>query len=536
MLSFSGRSIYAFFNRIRHKITEEKSESKLIADFSKTKKSPFDIKSESSYNAYLSNGSLLLELKKSNCISWIDIPEKEYGDHVIEAKIRLDSPEGYASTGVIFRLMDEDSCYMALVSNKGYFRLDAVKDGSPKALIAWTEVPDFSETNININIITYGADMVLIVNGKWAGCINDDTIQHGKPGFILASYDDNGIQTEKECVCRAWLDYFSVDSRYNAVSEKYKTWTDDSNINADCRLRLAETFAVMGKSSDSLEQIKKAWKRRDEAIRSADVSYTEVRTRKELLLASRMAFNTGQYSEANDYIDIILDQSPDSEEAKTAFSEKIKTLNELDNFGELKEFILKHKNIAGKNVECLAVLGRCCWELGEYRESAEAWEKAFKTGNENGVYAVNAANAWEHAGKKENAVKLYIEAGKIFLRQDNKAELEVMMPRLQSLGHKNWEARALSGKWAYSIENYNHCEEELSAAEKLRCAVKPRPKADPALYYLWGLVLYLKGKLKTSVKMLEKAVRLAPDYELFSSKLKEISALSESWEKQNAGK
>ena len=508
----------------------------MIANFSKAKKTPFNIKSESSYNAYLSDNSLLLELKKSNCISWVDIPEIEYRDHVIEAKICMDNPECYSSSGVIFRITDEDTYYLTLVSSRGYFRLDAVKDGSPKTLIGWTEVPDFNAANINLEIIAYGTEIIIITNGKWAGEINDDTAQSGRSGFALASYENTDSQTGKEFTCKAQLEYFSVDSRFKIVSEKFRKWTDDININADCRLRLAETFAVMGKSSKALEQIKRAWKRRDEAIRSANVSYTEVRTRKELLLASRMAFDLGLYGEANDYIDQILAQSLESAEVKTALTEKIKTLNELNRFAELKEFMLKNYDITEKDAELLAILGRCHWELEEYGESAKVWQKAFKESGENGVYAVNAANAFEHTGKKEEALQLYIKAGKIFIRQDNKGELEAMMPKLLSLGHKNWEARAICGKWDYCIEDYNHCEEEFAISEKLRCSRKPRPKADPALFYLWGLVLYLKGKLKTSVKMLEKAVRLAPEYELFRNKLNEISALSEEWEKQNAGK
>jgi tetratricopeptide (TPR) repeat protein len=84
------------------------------------------------------------------------------------------------------------------------------------------------------------------------------------------------------------------------------------------------------------------------------------------------------------------------------------------------------------------------------------------------------------------------------------------------------EARVLAGKIAFSIENYSLCEAEFAAAEKLRCAIKPRPKADPALYYLWGLVLNLKGKNKEAIHMIERAVKLAPDYGLFRFKLAEF--------------
>ncbi|MDR1838479.1 MAG: hypothetical protein LBQ93_02685 [Treponema sp.] len=545
MLSSSRRLIYTLSNKIRKKDTETVHGDKLVVDFTKTQKSPFDIKSESSYNSYLSNGSLMLGLKKSNFIAWVEIPEQEYRDHVIKAKIRIDSLGGYASAGIIFHA-DEDSYYLALVSNKGYFRLDAVKDGAPKALIAWTDIPDFDETNIELNIITYGTFLIFIVNGKWVGEISDDSIGGGRIGFVLASYEaasdeatseaetgaagadalNAGITGVNEYTCKAWLDYLSIDTQIKSIEEQYEKWSSDSNINANSRLRLAETFAVMGKSSKALDQIKKAWKKRDDVIGSIATTYTEARTKKELLLAARMSLDLGQYGEAEEFIDSIIDQWPASAEGKLAHTEKIKILNELNKFKELKKFVSKHPGNIEKNIDYYTMLARCHWELKEYKASAKAWEKAFNFNRENGVYAVNAANALELIGKHEEALALFLEAGKIFLKQDNSGELTAMMPKLSSLGSKNIEARVLAGKIAFSIEDYSRCEAEFDAAEKLRCAMKPRPKADPALYYLWGLVLSIKNKNKEAIRLLEKAVKLAPDYGLFRFKLAELKIIS----------
>jgi len=487
----------------------------------------------------------MLGMKKTNCIAWLDIPDTEYRDHVIEAKIRLDSMGGYASTGVIFRISGDNSYYLALVSSKGYFRFDVIKDGAPRALIAWTEIFDFNGKNIDFQIINYGTYLIFIINGKWLGEITDDSLSPGRLGFALASYETTGStennkinneENEKkdtddsssnEYTCKAFLDYFSVDTRIKTIEEIYKKWTDDSNINAENRLVLAETFAVMGKSSRALEQIKKAWKRRDEVIRAASVSYTEeVRTKKELILAARMAFDLGQYAEAEEYISQILEKWPSSEEGKSAHIEKVKILNALNRYAELKEFLLNNTDVIETNIEYYTMLGRCYFELKEYDDSAEAWKKAYQIDGENSVYAVNAANSLELAGKNEEALSLFIEAGRNFLNRDNKSELDSIMPKLSLLGGKNWEARALIGKWAFSIEDYNRCVKEFAAAEKLRCALKPRPKADPALFYLWGLVLSIKRKNKDAIPLLERAVKLAPDYGLFRFKLAELKLTS----------
>ncbi|MDR0323503.1 MAG: hypothetical protein LBI12_03530, partial [Treponema sp.] len=277
---------------------EDAPEGKFTVDFTRKQNFPFEIKSETSYDSWLARntkdgektagkaGSLVLGLKKSNCIAWVDIPHRDYEDHVIEAKIRIDSLGGYAATGVMFRIADQDSYYLALVSSKGYFRLDVVKENAPKTLIAWTDFFGFDGTNINLKIITYGTYLIFLVNEKWVGEVADDTIMAGRPGFALASYLEDDVNADAsgmpdkertdEYICKAWLDYFSVDTRVRTIEDQYKKWTDDSNINAEGRLRLAETFAVMGKYLKALDQIQRAWKRRDEVILSSSVSGTKV--------------------------------------------------------------------------------------------------------------------------------------------------------------------------------------------------------------------------------------------------------------------
>jgi tetratricopeptide (TPR) repeat protein len=239
-----------------------------------------------------------------------------------------------------------------------------------------------------------------------------------------------------------------------------------------------------------------------------------------------MSYDLGQYEEAEKYVNLILDQWSSYAEGKIAYTEKTKILNELNKFPELKEFMLKNSDALNKDIDYYTMLGRCHFELKEYKDSARAWKKAFEINKENGVYAVNAANSFELAGKKEEALPLFIEAAKIFLRQDNGVELEALIPNLFKLGEKNWEARAIIGKWAFSIENYDRCADEFTAAEKIRNASRPKPKADPALFYLWGLVSSIKRKNKNAISQLEKAVKLAPDFGLFRFKLVETKIKS----------
>ena len=479
-------------------------------------------------------------MKKSNFIAWVDIPDQEFQDHIIDAKIRLDSFGGYAAAGIIFHIADDSSYYLALVSSKGYFRIDAVENSSPRPLIAWTEISHFDGSNIDLKIIAYGANLVFLVNGKWLGEINDDAILYGRLGFALASYsaNDDDKESEEKYTCAAHLDSLSIDTRAKSIEDCFKKCTDDSNINADSRLRFTETLAVMGESAKALEQLNRAWKRRDEAISSVATAYTEVRTRKELLLASRLSFSLGNYSEAETFIDSLLELSAnsaigaDAAETKLAYTEKLKILNELNKFKELREFVITHPFKINKDIDFYTLTARCYWELKEYKNSAEAWDKSFELDGENGVYAANAANAHELAGNKKGAVARLLTAGKIFLNQGNNSELAVLMPKLLSMGKRNCEAHILAGKWAFSIEDYDRSNEEFSIAHKLGSKSLPdgkhksRKKADPAAYYLWALVLHLKEKNKDAITLLEKAVELAPDYGLFRFKLAEIKIKS----------
>jgi len=561
MLTFSKRLIYTLSNKIRklnpgyNDADDVTSEGTLTIDFAKTKKPPFDIKTESSYNSYLSNGSLTLGLKKVNCIAWVDMPDYEFQDHIIEAKIRLDSLGGYSAAGIIFRIIDEESYYLALVSSKGYFRLDVVKDNAPKTLIAWTEISDFNGKNFTMNIITCDTCSIFLVNGRWLGEVADSSIDYGKIGFALASYEsvnahkeggdinpdgdleaplnnDDAAQEKNEYVCKAMLDYISIDTRIKSIEESYKKWTDDSNINAEERLRLAETYAVMEEPVKALDQINRAWKRRDEVISTVS-NASGVRTKKELLLAARMSFRLREYKAAEEFINIILDQWSDSAEGKLAYTEKIKILFELKKFAELKEFVIKNQLKINKDVDYYTLFARCLWELKDYADSAETWDKAFQMNAENGIYAANAANAHEMAGNKKDALSRYVRAGKIFLNQDNMPELAALMPKLSQLGAEDWEAHALAGKWAFSIEDYDGSVREFEISNKLRCAIRPRPKADPAIFYLWGLVYYIKGKIKPAIRLVKKAVRLAPDYELFRTKLEELMLINDDANDEN---
>ena len=164
---------------------------KWVADFSREKQARFDIKSEPSYDASLRKNlfsaghSLVLALKKTGCIAWVEAPEQRYYDLHISGTLRVDAKGGYGAGGICFRMVDDKTYYSMLISSKGYFRLDAVRNRMPFPLIGWTELPLSmgvelnSDESVDFSIIAYGSHILLLIRGHWAAEISDSSILEG---------------------------------------------------------------------------------------------------------------------------------------------------------------------------------------------------------------------------------------------------------------------------------------------------------------------------------------------------------------------
>ena len=554
MLTFLKRPLYVLSNKLRSEFSPVKNiEEKWLADFSTPENSHFDIKAETSYDAYLEppqpvqeknspfnflrrqpekdTGALILGLKRPNCIAWVDTPDYQYQDQVIEARLFLDSMGGYAAAGIMFRIIEEGTYYLALISSKGYFRLDAVRNSTPLPLIGWTEIPDLKDRkngwpdSINLTIIAYGSQLVFIVDGRWLAEIEDSSISGGRIGLALASYEagfsGSGTAENSAYVCQTRLEYLSVDSRVGAIESLYQKWKNSPDIMAENHLLLAETFAAMGNAAVALLHIQKAWERREEAFRIVKATYTEIRTKRELLLASRMARMLEQYSKADEYISACHEHRLDKAEAKALLTEKAYIFFAKGEFAELKQLILEHEKKYDDDPVLHSILGHAYWNLKEYACAAVSFDKAFALDKDNGAYACNAANCYEALDKKTRAFNGWLKGGKAFLAQENYGELNNLIPKLLKAGERNWEAHALAGKWAFGIEDFERSEKELVLSEKIRLKIKNRPPADPAVSFLRGLLLIRKGLRQDAFCFLEEAVRYAPSFGLFHFRLAE---------------
>jgi tetratricopeptide (TPR) repeat protein len=515
MFVFSG--IFDFFKKIFRirKIRRKNPDPDTMiyeqwnADFTKPSRVRFDIKTDFFYDANVRNGSLVLSSKKSNSLVWVDDFWYRYADQVIEGNIRLNLHGGYAAAGFIFRMVDDSTYYTALVSNKGYFRLDVVRNGNPQTLIGWTEFPPAD--SFNLKIIANGNNIVLIINSRWAGEIQDSTIPSGRLGFALASYEA-GI-SGSAYTAEAFLNSFTIESRIEEVMKEYDLWDNETAADGLARFHLAETFAAMGQAEAALVQLRKAWERPDYQ-----------RTQRELLLACRLALCLNLPDKAEEHAAACIAAGADSPEGREALIEMAKIFYMTRRFEALKSFTEKLESrreipLPG-NATMLTLLGHAHFELKEYEKAAEIYDQAFKADEENGLLAKNAANMYELLDRKEEALERYLRAGRVFLNTDNYGDLGALVPKLVSLGKENWQAHALAGKWAFGIEDWTMADREFVLAEDIRQG-EDYCKEDPAVSFLRGMLLLRDGNRAKALGLIEKAAALAPDYPLFRFKLAE---------------
>jgi tetratricopeptide (TPR) repeat protein len=516
---------------------DEIVEEKWTADFSKPKSARFDIKSESSYDANLQKFGprrcLSLGIKKTGCIAWVEAPGYCYRDQIIDARIRLDAHGGYAAAGIMFRMVNEETYYSLLISNKGYFRLDVLRNGMPLALIGWTELPDQAAAEIaashtvDFTIIAYGSHIVLLIRGRWAAEINDSTIFEGSLCFSTASYDPSGDSLDDARLssllfspvpengagfytAESFLESLTVDSRSAEAAALYEKWNGNPDIDPRCRRRLAETYTAMNQHKAAMTELRKAW----------DTPGYK-RQQKELLLAGRLAQQLGLFAEAAQYISECFQADVDTPEGREAVTEMAKILYAGERYGELKEYCAEAVKLRPEDPVLKAFQGHAYWNLKEYGKAAAAYDKAFDLDRENGLLAKNAANVCEVMGKNKKALDRYLKAGRAFLADDNYDDLGLLIPKFFSLGENSWEAHAMAGKWAFGIEDWKMAAGEFEKAETLRKKKRSRAPRDAAVVYLQALLLIREGKRAEALPLLEEAASLEKDYALFRFKLAE---------------
>ena len=524
------RKLFSFLGIFRRKKPESSGlmEEKWIADFGKARLTRFNIKSESAYDANCRKSEfgkehhLVLGLKKFNCLAWLEVPELRYGDLMISGVIRIKAMGAYAAGGVHFRMLDESTYYSFLISNKDYFRLDAVRNGMPNPLIGWTELPPVKNGDNSLNgsipfsIISYGTNIIITIRGQWAAEIEDGSISEGGICFSAASYEETDSSYTGDYTAEVFLEALTVESRFEMVSAEYRKMQALSEENPKARLNLAETFAAINRPEEALNEIHKCWN-----------VLGHRKSSEELLLAGRLAYLLGYHADAEAYISECIQADPRGSDGMEALTEMAMILDQGQRFTELRDFTKEALTIKPDDPVLWNFLGHAFWGLKKKTDASRSYKKAHTLEKDNPVYAKNAAYIYDVMGKTKEALPLYLIASRSYLKNGMNDELTTLIPKLSSLGEKNWEARSLIGKWAFAMENYKKAKSEFTRAESLRKAMTPRPKEDGAQVFLCALLFIQAGKRKEALPYFRKAVSLEKDFALFHYRLAENLFLME---------
>lgn len=504
---------------------EEIVEEQWTADFSCSEQRRFAAETGDGYVAsFISepsggNTALLLEAQRKHLYAWTVNQVSRYKDVIIEADIELPPPVSKSSdshtekqadkaggfaAGVLFRYISQGTFYALMLSDAGWVRLDAVVNTTPMPILGWVKIPhepDSSGTvqdrRYSVTVIANGTTLTILVNKHWIACCEDDTIQAaGKIAFAVQNW-------EMYPKAAALLSQFSLNSAPMAVETAYSEANSFSAVPPDARISLAKTLYAMGRTVPALLQLRAAARQREPA-------------EAERLLTGRIYFTQRMFTEAEQEFQAVLAVNPSNEEAIAELggiyyrNERYADLQSL--LAKIPESILLHSSFLS-NLE-----GHLFHAQGKHEEAAESYHRAFSLSPEQGLFALHQAHELYDCGKKELAVDAYIQAARVFLQQEEYADLSEIITVLERIASDDLRTLSLAGKYAYSIGQYD------TALLKLKAVCK-KGSEDSADWYLYGLLLKAKQP-KEAVKALKKACALEPDYGLYQFRLAEALYLT----------
>ncbi len=426
-----------------------------------------------------------LSLEKKQIFAWVEDPVYRYEDLLLEADVHFDSGNGYSAAGFLFRYIEEGGYYSFLVSNRGHFRLDLVFNGKPRTLIPWTPAPEPEDDHIYLRIIVRDSGIVCTVNEQWVAELEDENLKGGRIAFAGQNYD------EKE-TAGFTLEKLRVDSIPVDIEASWYRWNKAVKPERPRRILLAESLYSGGSYPAAAVQLKKAFTQADPSA-------------PEYFLLAECCMRLGLYDEALAAVDNTLKIDP-------AYSDAIKErgnlLYILNHFLELRDYIAARPQSLADDPMLLNLLGHGEFGVGNWAAAADAYAAAAAADPSMPLYLVNAARAKERCGRKDEAVADYLQAARLYFRQEAYYDLEGIIPALQELVPDNPEVRGLEGKVLFGRGDYSGADEIFR--EQLEAG-----SGDSSICFLHGMVQILTGRRDVAAEYLLRATELEPEYYLY---------------------
>ncbi len=461
-------------------------------DFVREKQRRFLPADEGTYAARFEDSSLVLELKKNHLFAWVEDPLYIYRDFVLEGEVSIDGENGHSSAGFIFRCSSEDFYYYFLVSSRGYFRFDAVFNGTPMPLIDWTPCPEIKRQGLPLRIVASGTNFVFCIDDVAVAEIEDDKIEAGGIAFAAQNYGEKPTAL-------FYLHWIILDSLPPHVLSSYYRWKNLYPMPAKYRLELARSLFRGGQLAAAAVQFKKAASKR------------ELPAEDELLF-TECYVGLGLYESALERVEAALSKNQDLRDGIVA---KADLLYSLGRMLDLRDFVRPHIEKFTEEPILWNLLGNAEYSLGNIEAAAEAYEYALRLEPEVPHFSLNLARCYERSQKPGQGVSTYLDAARLFFRQERYDELLPVLMAVETLDPENLEGKALRGKLLFQ-------DEQFAEADRLFRELIDAGAEDASIYYLTALICLQEGRTQEAVSLLEKTVRLEPDYYLYWFKLGEV--------------
>jgi len=473
-----------------------------VADLAHGRRARFLASDEGAYAARYAEGALELELRKPDLFAWTEAPLYRYADFVAEGELEFSPSCPYAACGFLFRYQDESNFYSILVSNEGRFRLDAVFNGNPRPLVAWTELPAAAGPSFSLRLIARGSHVTVLVDDQWAAEAVDETFGSGFLAFAGQNY---GAGERASFSLRS----FFVESRPVEVETWYYRWNYYVVPEAGARRALAETFLAMGEYLAAAVQLRKIERRR---ALDAD----------ELFLKAEASLRLGLQDDAAEALDACLAAKPDKREA---VEEKANLLYLRGRALELRDFLATLGTAVAESPRLQGLAGHARFALGDFEGAALEYRKAADLSASDGegagqsLFRMNEARAWDQAGRKAEAAEAYVRAARLFFEQEADDDLALALGRIQALRPRSPGLKEIRAKVLFR-------QGKKAEAGRLLEELADKGSEDSAVHYLLGLVKAERGDRDAALASFERAARLEPGYPLYASRFAEALFLA----------
>ncbi|MGA2641787.1 MAG: tetratricopeptide repeat protein [Spirochaetia bacterium] len=443
----------------------------------------------------------MLTLRKDSVFAWETLSDgRRFTDFILEAEVDPDPSNGHSAAGVIFRHVNDENFYSFLLSSRGNFRVDILFNNHPMKLVDWTRVPEPDPERSSagvasrlLRVVGHGSRHSFSVDDEWVAEVEDEMLPEGSIGFAAQNFAGSGPGVFR-------LRRFLLDARPLVVERDHQRSWYYAPVSPAARLRLAETLYASDSYRPAAVQLRKGLKGRDG-------------TPREHFLLAECYMRLSMYDDALAEVDLVLAAQPAHSEASL---EKANLLYLSHRLLEARDSLNQGfaEGTIARSAGSWNLLGNAEYGLGNWEKAVEAYRMAADEQPEMPLFAQNAARALEQAGRREEAVQMYLHAARRLFAEEAFDELSLVVPRLRSLAPEHPEALALDAKMLYR-------EGKIDQAFSILRRLEDEGSSDSAVHYLLGIILTGRGARAEALPRLARAAALEPDFPLYHFRLAE---------------